>query len=85
MGTLVDVIHEIIHDESFGSLHLSIFVFPSFTSSNVYNSAPIALHSCGQRYRLEAISIPAATSAMTDLDVFVLQSFTADHGMDVKV
>ncbi len=77
MGTLVDVIYQVIHDESFGSLHLSIFVLPSFTSSNIYNSAPLALHSCGHRYRLERIQVM--------LDVLVLQSFTADYGMDVEV
>ena len=77
MGTLVDVIHQIVHDESFGSLHLSIFVLPSFARSYVYDSSPISLHGRGQRYRLERINI--------DLDVLVLQSFTADNCVDVEV
>ncbi len=77
MGTLVDVVHEIVHDESFGSLHMAIFVLPSFTSFNVYNSSPLTLHSCRHRYRLERINV--------DLDVLVLQSFTADNGMDMEV
>ena len=77
MGTLVDVIDQIVHDESFGCLHLSIFVLPGFARSNVYNSTPLSLHCSGHGYLLERVQV--------DLDVLILQSFTADYCMDVEV
>ncbi len=77
MGTLVDVVHEIIHDESFGCLDLSIFVLPSLALSNVYDSSPISLDRSTHWYVFQRLRV--------ELDVLILNAFGAYHGMDVEV
>ena len=77
MGTLVDVIDQVIHDESFGRLDLSIFVLPGLTLSNVYDSTPLSLDRCAHGYLFERIQV--------DLDILVLNAFGAYYHVDVEV
>ncbi len=77
MGTLVDVVDQVIHDESFGRLDLSVFVLPCSALSNVYDSTPLSLDRSTHWNRFQCIEV--------DLDVLVLYSFGAYHHMDVEV
>ena len=77
MGTLVDIVHEIIHDESFGSLHLTVFVLPCSALSNVYDSSPLSLDCGTHGNRFQCIQI--------DLDILILNSFATYHHMDMKM
>ena len=77
MGTLVDVVHQIVHDESFGRLDLSIFVLPCSTLSNVYNSSPLSLDCSTHGNMFQCVEV--------DLDILIFNSFgTYDH-VDVEV
>ena len=77
MGALIDMVHEIVHDESFGRLDLSIFVFPCSTLSNIYDSSPLSLDRSTHGNLFQSVEV--------DLDILVLNSFgTYDH-MDVEV
>ncbi len=77
MWTLVDVIDQVIHDEPFGCLDSTIFVLPSFTSSNIYDSPPFSLDRGAHGDFVECIQV--------DLDVFVFYSLRTDYCMDVEV
>ena len=77
MWTLVDVIDQVIHDESFGCPLGSISVLPSFTSSNIYDPSPFPLDGGTHGEFLECIEV--------DLNVFVLYSLRTDYCMDVEV
>ncbi len=77
MGALVDIVHEIVHDESFGRLDLSVFVLPCSALTNVYDSSPLSLDRGTHGNVFQGIEI--------DLDVFVLNSFGAYYHMDVEV
>ena len=77
MGTLVDIVHEIIHDESFGRLDLSIFVLPISALPNIYDSPPLSLYRSTHGNVFQSIHV--------DLDVFVLNSFAAYNHVDMEV
>ena len=77
MRALVDVIDEVIHYEPFRRLGLAIFVLPSFTLANVYDSTPLSLNRGTHGNMLECIHV--------DLDVTIFNSFGAYNHMDVEV
>ena len=72
MSSLVDVVEKIVHDESLGSLDLSIFVLPCSAFPNVYDSSPLPLDCSTQGDFFQIIQV--------DLNVLILNSFGAyDH------
>ena len=77
MWTLVDVIDQVIHDESFGSLDGAISVLPSFTFSNIYDSPPVPLNGSGHGDWFECIDV--------ELNIFVMYLLRTDYCMDVEV
>jgi hypothetical protein len=77
MWTLVDVVDQVIHDESFGSLDSPILVLPSFACSNIYDSPPLSLDSGTHGDLGQCIQV--------DLDIFVFYSLRTDYCMNMEV
>ena len=72
MSGLIDVVEQIVHDESFGCLDLSVFVLPSFALPGIDYSSPVSLDCSTHGNFFQCLEVV--------LDVLIFYEFgTYDH------